>query len=405
MCKGIQTGIAYIAVHGDHPARRHRRAPSPCYEKFRVVNRPLPAYQRNVEGDMKKSTAIRARLLGIAVLGGIAGPAHAAETPPGLDAASDAARLAQAERPAPADPAAQSATPVTLSQASTLTAPLSPPAQVSAPTSWNDTYIGYRVGTNFYYPGVRTATGAPAKVTQNIGFLTTTGGFRYGSYAFNVDYLVSNMANPEAGPTNQYGYPTPGSGGAQEVYSVGRVSLSASRIFNRPFSYGFFRDVGVTLGYEFGTKNDAYAERARMFVAGATIEFAIPRGFWNMTLGVRTESNHDGITNVDVHFNPAVHFESSWLYPFRLGPVPLVFKGFASVTGPKGKDGFGVRTTTEFLTRAYLMADVGSFIGHPRTIYAGIGYEYWHNMYGTPASEQPGTTQTSVPMFVAELHF
>lgn len=271
---------------------------------------------------MKKSTAIRARLLGIAVLGGIAGPAHAAETLPGVDAASDAARLAQAERPAPADPATQSATPVTLSQASTLTAPLSPPAQVSAPTSWNDTYIGYRVGTNFYYPGVRTATGAPAKVTQNIGFLTTTGGFRYGSYAFNVDYLVSNMANPEAGPTNQYGYPTPGSGGAQEVYSVGRVSLSASRIFNRQFSYGFIRDVGLTLGYEFGTKNDAYAERARMFVAGPTIEFAIPRGFWNMTLGVRTESNHDGITNVDVHFNPAVHFEFVALsVPSRPGPA------------------------------------------------------------------------------------
>jgi hypothetical protein len=53
----------------------------------------------------------------------------------------------------------------------------------------------------------------------------------------------------------------------------------------------------------------------------------------------------------------------------------------------------------------YLLADVGSFVGHPRTAYAGIGYEYWHNMYGTPASEQPGTTQTSCPMLVAELHF
>jgi hypothetical protein len=314
-------------------------------------------------------------------------------------------------------PANSTSTPPTLmAEYSTLTAPNAPapnaatppsaaPGQFALPPSWNDTYIGYRVGDNFYYPGVRTQSNAPAKITQNIGFLTTTGSFRYGSYAFNVDYLVSSMANPEAGPTNQYGYPTPGSGGAQEVYSVGRVELSAGKIFGRSFAFGPIRDFGLTVGYEFGTKNDAYAERARMLVVGPTVEFAMPQGFWNFTVGVRTESNHDGITDVDVHFNPAIHAESSWLYPFRLGPVPFVFKGFASLTGPKGKDGFGVNTTTEFLTRMYLLADVGSFVGHPRTAYAGIGYEYWHNMYGTPASEQPGTTQTSCPMLVAELHF
>lgn len=317
--------------------------------------------------------------------------------------------VSYADDNAPVDSAANP--PTTLAQASNVTSPGAPvplsssPGEFIAPPSWNDTYVGYRVGDNFYYPGVRTASGAPAKITQNIGFLTTTGGFRYGSYAFNVDYLVSSMANPEAGPTNQYGYPTPGSGGAQELYSVGRVELSASKIFGRSFAYGPIRDFGLTGGYEFGTKNDAYAERARMLVFGPTIEFSVPHGFWNITVGVRTESNHDGITNVDVHFNPALHVESSWLYPFRLGPVPLVFKGFASLTGPKGKDGFGVNTTTELLTRVSLLADVGSFVDHPRTLYAGVGYEYWHNMYGTKSSEQPGTTQTSCPMLVVEAHF
>ncbi|CAG4904996.1 hypothetical protein [Paraburkholderia gardini] len=355
---------------------------------------------------MKKSNAVRVPLLGIALFGCLSGLAHAGDTPLAAGGDAQPLQLAPTDSTVPAAASDLTAAPVTLSQTSTVTAPLSPPPQQFAtPPSWNDTYIGYRVGTNFYYPGVRTQSGAPAKVTQNIGSVTTTGGFRYGSYAFNVDYLVSSMANPEAGPTNQYGYPTPGSGGAQELYSVGRVSFSASKVFGRSLSWGFIRDFGLTAGYEFGTKNDAYAERARMLVFGPTIEFSVPHGFWNVTLGVRTESNHNGITNVEVHFNPAVHLESSWLYPFRLGPVPLVFKGFASLTGPKGKDGFGVNTTTEFLTRVSLLADVGSFAGHPRTAYAGIGYEYWHNMYGTPASEQPGTTQTSCPMFVAEIHF
>ncbi|WP_321796781.1 hypothetical protein [Caballeronia sp. J97] len=275
-------------------------------------------------------------------------------------------------------------------------APLSAPSLKSAeefgepPVTWNDTYIGYRYGSNFHYPGV------PDKVTQNIGYLTTTGGFRFGSYAFNVDYLVSNDANPEAGG--------PSSGGAQEVYSVGRVELSASKILGRYVGYGFIRDYGVTAGYEFGTKNDAFAQRARMFVFGPTIEFSVPHGFWNVTAGLRTESNHNGIAGVDVRFNTAWHIESSWLFPFRLGPMPFIFRGFASVTGPKGKDGFGVETQTEFLTRMSLLADLGSFAGHPRTVYAGVGYEYWHHMYGTPTSAAVSTI-TSAPMLMAEIHF
>jgi hypothetical protein len=359
-----------------------------------------------MERDMKKTNAIRVPLLGIALFGCLTGLAHAADTPPAAEGDVRAVQRPQTDNKASAATSDSTAAPVTLSQASTVTAPLSPPPGLyAAPPSWNDTYIGYRVGSDFHYPGVRNADGSPAKITQNIGFLTTTGGFKYGSYAFNVDYLVSSMSNPEAGPTNAYGYPTPGPGGAQEIYSVGRVSFSASKVFGRSFSYGFIRDFGLTTGYEFGVKNDAFGQRARMLVLGPTVEFNIPHGFWNVTLAVRTETNHDGITNKEVRFNPAVHLESSWLYPFRVGPVPLVFKGFASVTGPKGKDGAGVNTTTEFLTRVNLLADVGSFAGHPRTVYAGIGYEYWHNMYGTPASEQPGTTQTSLPMFVAEIHF
>ncbi|OLL31563.1 hypothetical protein BTH42_11545 [Burkholderia sp. SRS-W-2-2016] len=275
-------------------------------------------------------------------------------------------------------------------------APLEAPDLKSAeqlgapPVSWNDTYIGYRYGSNFHYPGV------PEKVAQNIGYLTTIGGFRFGSYAFNVDYLVSNSANPEAGG--------PSNGGAQEVYSVGRVTLSAGKILGRPVGIGVIRDVGMTVGYEFGVKNDSFAQRARMLVLGPTVEFKLPRGFLNFTAGVRTESNHNGIVGADVHFNPAWHLESSWLFPFRAGPVPLMFRGFASVTGPKGKDGFGVETTTEFLTRMSLLADLGSFIGHPRAFYAGLGYEYWYHMYGTPTHAAVSTI-TSAPMVMAEIHF
>ncbi|ALL71236.1 hypothetical protein K788_0001945 (plasmid) [Paraburkholderia caribensis MBA4] len=323
------------------------------------------------------SAALRTSLLGAAMLCCLSEPTYAeVYTAPAVSAPQDA----------PQKPQTQTST----------AAPLTAPSLKSGeepgepPVSWNDTYIGYRYGNDFHYPGMS------AKIVQNIGSLTTTGGFRFGSYAFNVDYLVSNAANPEAGG--------PSSGGAQEVYSIGRVELSAGKILGRRVGIGIIRDVGFTGGYEFGAKNDAYGERARMLVFGPTIEFALPRGFLNLTAGARTESNHNGITGVDVHFHTAWHIESSWLFPFRAGPVPFIFRGFASVTGPKGKDGFGVETTTEFLTRVSLLADLGSFAGHPRAVYAGLGYEYWHHMYGTPTSETVGTI-TSAPMLMAEIHF
>jgi len=267
-------------------------------------------------------------------------------------------------------------------------APNAAAAPHAPPTNWNDTMVGYRYSDDFYFPG------SANKVTQNIGYLQTLGGFKYGNYFFNVDYLMSDENNPEAN----------GNGGAQEVYSVGHVEWSASKIFGQPVSFYGVRDVGLTTGFEFSAKNDAFGSRARMLVIGPTLEFAVPHGFWNLTVGARTESNHNGIVHADVRYDTAWHVESGWLIPFSLGPVPLTFKGFAAITGPKGKDGFHQDTETETLTRMSLLVDVGSFAGVPRTFYAGPGYEYWKNMFGTPASEAPGTKR-SAPMFVGEAHF
>lgn len=271
------------------------------------------------------------------------------------------------------------------------TAPTVPTQQeVYSPPVWNDTYIGYRYGQNFHYPGV------PGDINENIGYLTTTGAFKFGSYAFNVDYSMFNSVDPEAGG--------PSNGGAQDVYSVGRVELSAGRILGKNFSVGPVRDFGLTVGYEFGVGNDYFGERTRMFVVGPTIEFSLPRGYANITVGIRTESNHSGIAGTDLRFNTAWHVEGSWLYPFRVGPLPLVLRGFASLTGPKGPDAFGVKTTTEFLTRVSLLADLGELVGHPRMFFAGVGYEYWLHEYGTRSSEISGT-KTSTPMLMAEFHF
>ena len=292
-----------------------------------------------------------------------------------------------------------------------------PPAQEThgaPPTNWNDTFVGYRYSSNFHFPG------SSAKVAQNIGSLTTTGGFGLGNYFFNVDYLVSDRNNPEASPDGVSGV---GTHGAQETYSVGHVEWSGSKILHQHLGFGFVRDLGVTTGYEWGTKDDQFEQRAKMWMLGLTAEFAVP-GYWNLTVGARNEQNYNGITGVDLHYKTAWHVDSAWMIPINGAPVPLVFKGFLAVTGPKGGDGFDVstgvpeKTTTETLLRTSLLVDVGSLIGHPKALYVGPGYEYWNHMFGAPSQTgafNPTTFQTtpvanvgikrSAAVFVAEAHF
>jgi nucleoside-specific outer membrane channel protein Tsx len=292
-----------------------------------------------------------------------------------------------------------------------------PPAQEqhgAPPTNWNDTFVGYRYSSNFHFPG------SAAKVAQNIGSLTSTGGFGLGSYYFNVDYLQSDRNNPEASPEGVSGV---GTHGANETYSVGHVEWSASKILHQHVGFGFVRDLGLTTGYEWGTKDDQFEQRAKMWMLGLTAEFAVP-GYWNLTVGARNEQNYNGITGVDLHYKTAWHVDSAWMIPISGAPVPLVFKGFVAVTGPKGGDGFNVatnvpeKTTTETLLRTSLLVDVGSLIGHPKALYIGPGYEYWNHMFGAPSqtgSFDPQTFQTttvanvgikrSAAVFVAEAHF
>jgi len=261
-------------------------------------------------------------------------------------------------------------------------------AHAAPAANWNDTSVGGRYSSDFYFPG------SASKVAQKIVFVNSSGGFKYGSYMFNVDFLKSDMNNPEAN----------GSSGAQEVYSVGHVEWSFGKMLGHPVSFGPVRDVGFTTGYELSSKNDAFGSRARMLTLGPTVEFAVPRGFWNFTLGARTETNHNGISHADIHYDTAWHAESAWMIPFNAGAVPLTFKGFAAITGPKGKDGFHVDTKTEVLTRMSLLVDVGALAGSPRTFYIGPGYEYWHNMFGTPSIEAAGTKR-SAAVLVGEIHF
>jgi hypothetical protein len=257
-----------------------------------------------------------------------------------------------------------------------------------APYSWNDTMVGARYSNDFYFPG------SAVKVAQRIATLNSIGGFKYGSYMFNIDYLMSDESNPEAN----------GTAGAKEVYTVSRIGWSASKILGRPMNLGLLRDVGLMTGFDLNSKNDSYGAAGRTWILGPTLEFAVPHGFWNLTTGWSKEKNHNGFAHVDVTYKTAWHAESVWVTPMHIGPAPVVFKGFVAVTGPKGLDGFHIQTKTETLARMSFLFDIGALAGHPRTFFAGPGYEYWKNMFGTPPVEAPGTRRSAATLN-AEIHF
>jgi hypothetical protein len=84
----------------------------------------------------------------------------------------------------------------------------------------------------------------------------------------------------------------------------------------------------------------------------------------------------------------------------------VVFKGFSSYIGPKGKDGFGADTEAEWLTEAALMFDVGSTFGKKGIFYVGPGYQYWKNKFGNDSSaDSTGGCTASVFQLQAEVHF
>jgi hypothetical protein len=281
------------------------------------------------------------------------------------------------------------------------------PTAVTA-ADWSDTYFGYRYGTDFREPF------NSSDIAKNIFSLTHASGYKYGSNFFNVDMLKSNNSDLASG----------GGGGAQEVYVVYRTTLSGSAVFGTPLKFGgIIRDIGLTGGFDYNAKDDQFSARVYKWALGPKISFDVP-GFFDMAVVWRSEHNHNwyatgpgfgtaGCTPVEtVYCNPNVKFrdtaalESAWLIPFPIGSVPMKFQGFLDYIGAKGTNGTGGGTAPELLLEAALMVDVGSFAGHKDTVFAGIGYQYWHNKFGNiSADDTTGGSTAHVPQFEFEWHF
>lgn len=251
-------------------------------------------------------------------------------------------------------------------------------------SDWSDTFAGYRVGNKFQEPCC-----ADTDIHKDILSLTHVSGYKYGSNFFTADFLMSDDKDPVAG----------GGGGAQEIYAVYRHFLSLSAVTKKPLAFGIIKDIGITIGGDMNSKNDAFAPRVQKVVFGPTLKFKVP-GFFDISLLYRTEKNHNGIVGRSINFDSTYGVSMAWGIPIKA--INSKFDGFIDHIGPKGLDGFGFDTKAETLARLFLMYDIGSLAGKAGTFYLGAGYEYWNNKFG---GNPNNNGKTSAPMLAAEAHF
>lgn len=287
---------------------------------------------------------------------------------------------------------------------------------VASAEDWSETSVGYRFGERFREPFIPFIVGQPDQnIKKDILNFAHVNGYRYGTNYFEADLFMSDNQDPAAGGTAGTGK------GAQEIYLIYRHQLRMSKVMDKSLAFGWVRDLSLTAGFDWGTKDTAFGDRVRRFVVGPTINFDIPQGFLDASLLYITENGHCGTCGStfgqrkDPKFDDRWGVAFAWNIPF--GSLPLNFEGFLRHYGAKGPLGNSAPSAAETLTRSYLMYDVGTLFDKKNTIFVGVGYEYWKNkggneltgpaypaFFGGAGQPVPGRT-TRTPMLAAKFKF
>ncbi len=264
--------------------------------------------------------------------------------------------------------------------------------QAKADGNFSDTSMGVRDGWSIANPGEEKGGRNVNKIIVNLGHFDV---WDYGSNFFNVDVLFSNANEPA--------YNSPG--GSTEFYAVYRGQLSPDKIFGLNTKIGPFSAINFEFGGDAESENTQFAPHKKLLVAGPNFHVSMPAGFLDIGVHVSKEWNNNGIVGRTVNFEATPEFEIVWLYPLAFTGLPLDFRGFANFVLPKGKDGFGQKTTTEILARPQLQLDIGSLLYHkPHKPDVYFAVEIWNNKFGNNHNAV-SASQEIAPEFGIEVHF
>ena len=223
---------------------------------------------------------------------------------------------------------------------------------------WSVTEFQFLYGTEFQEPF------NPNNVTKSIVTLQNASGFKYGRTFFFVDFLKSDQQGDSAG----------------EVYGEFYPTFSLSKITGQKISAGIIKDVGVTLGLNYGAQN--VGANPRVFLPGITVDFDVPGfAFFNVDfLAFIDHGNFKPNAETTVAscggYKTTYQITPAWLAPFEIGGQKFEFRGFWDFIGSHGT------CNAQNLTQTQLMWDLGANFGAPSTIFVGLEYQYWHNKFG-----------------------
>lgn len=269
---------------------------------------------------------------------------------------------------------------------------------------WSATTVGMRVGNRFSEPGI------PADIHKTILGVTHINGDRLGTNLFLMEALKSGRNDPASPVVPSSQAPATTGTGAQELFGFYQRSLSINALRGAREPIGPFTDVSLIGRLDYSSKNTRFAPGLRAWRLGVSGAMPVQAGMWSVGLNLYGERNHNGYADLappgaikeNVRYRVVPTLSTVWAVPVA---GVATFGGFGEIIAPRGKNGFGNETRTEFLLRMSLLFDIG---GPKSGLKAGVGWEYWNNKFGSaelsPGVPLPGRRQ-STPLLMAEYQF
>jgi hypothetical protein len=258
----------------------------------------------------------------------------------------------------------------------------------------NDNSISY------HYEYLATNPGA-GKTPKHVLSFTHFDVWAYGTNFFNVDWLKATRGSETPTATGTEGY--------TEIYGFFRSTFGFNEVFGtKAFSMGPLTNVSLMVGADLNTDNTGLGSAKRSIETGLQFSFATPyKGFLNLTPTIYKEWQHDGFAaggalnpSGAVSFNTTWGFEYLWVQPLAFQPLPLTFKAFGTVHGPKGCGepcAVGLVRGTEWYAQQNLELDAGKLLGFRPGMYSvWAGYRYWVNKFGIKSAQPFGNFTATV---------
>lgn len=226
---------------------------------------------------------------------------------------------------------------------------------------WSNTDVEYRQGSRFNDNG---ASGG-AQISKQLLEVQNSSGFASGRSYF---FLLMSKADAADGDSG-------------DLYSEGQATFSLSKVGLPAPALPLVKDVGLTVGYNFGARNSAFRPNTRVLVAGPTFDLSVPGfNYFNLdVLAYRDTSTYGGFGGGRLCGQPATAYQLTpyWQATFNLGAAHFIFDGYTDIIGAHGS------CARQVLAEPQLRLDVGRMWGVPGTFQVGVEIQHWRNKYGT----------------------